>query len=119
MIFFSKKTDSKKNDKSNDDTTTKKKKKRRKRKRKDDWSDDKPWTPERVLRAIHAQSSPVNWGIFLPSKKFVKPLVWGHGDLTAIRKELLGKDDQVLYGLMRLTFGDGRFKRAHWILFVW
>ncbi|ETO16826.1 hypothetical protein RFI_20511 [Reticulomyxa filosa] len=29
------------------------------------------------------------------------------------------KYDQVLYGLMRLSFGEGRFRRSHWVFFIW
>jgi len=41
----------------------------------------------------------------------------GHGQLHDLRKEL--KEDQVQYGLMRLSFGSGRFRRSHWVFFVW
>ena len=102
-----------------DDVKKKKKKKNRRKskKKKDDWSDDKPWTPQRVLAAIHAEMSPYNWGLFKPSQKEVKPIKWGHGNLSAIREEL--KDDEVMYGLMRLSFGSGKFKRSHWVYFLW
>eukprot|EP01084_Bolivina_argentea_P050093 92105_1 len=95
----------------------KKKRRRKKRKKKDDWGDDKPWTPERVLSAIHAPMSPVNWGLFKPSRKQLIPVKWGHGALNELRSEL--KDDEVQYGLMRLSFGSGKFKRSTWVYFLW
>jgi len=98
-------------------TKTKKKKKGRKKKKKDDWSDDRPWTPQRVLDCIHSDISPFNWGLFKPSQKEVKPIKWGHGNLNVLRAEL--KDDQVQYGLMRLSFGSGRFRRNYWVYFLW
>ena len=71
-----------------DDLKKKKKKKKRKRRgrKKDDWSDSKPWTPQRILNAIHADRSPFNWGLFQPSQKELKPIKWGHGSLPALRK---------------------------------
>ena len=45
--------------------------------KKDDWSDERPWTSDRVLRAIHAEQSPINWGLFKPSQKEVKAVKWG------------------------------------------
>ena len=29
------------------------------------------------------------------------------------------KPDQVQYGIMRLTFGEGRFRRSHWVFVCW
>jgi len=95
----------------------KKKKKKKGKKKKDDWSDDRPWTPQRVVAAIHADISPFNWGLFKPSQKEVIPIKWGHGNLNALRAEL--KDDQVQYGLMRLSFGAGRFRRNYIVYFLW
>jgi len=93
------------------------KKGKKKKKKEDDWSDERPWTPERVVAAIHADTSPINWGLFYPSTKEIKLLKWGLGDLFSLRNELLA--DQVLYGLMRLSFGEGRFRRSHWVFFLW
>ncbi|ETO16827.1 hypothetical protein RFI_20512 [Reticulomyxa filosa] len=47
---------------------------KKKKRKEDDWSNERPWTPERVVAAIHAETSPVNWALFYPSTKELKPL---------------------------------------------
>lgn len=64
----------------------KKKRKRRKKRKKDDWSDDREWTGDRIVRCIHAETSPLNWGIFQPSDTDVICMAYGHGDLNDMRK---------------------------------
>merc|ERR1712176_612953 len=95
----------------------KKKKKRKKKKKKDDWGDDREWTGRRIVKCIHAQTSPMNWAVFKPSDSEIIPMAFGHGDLKDLRAAL--KPDQVQYGIMRLTFGEGRFRRSHWVFVCW
>eukprot|EP00483_Globobulimina_turgida_P002563 UN02567 len=59
----------------------------------------------------------MNWAVFKPSSKDIIPMAFGHGDLNDLRAAL--KPDQMQYGIMRLTFGEGRFRRSHWIFVVW
>eukprot|EP01084_Bolivina_argentea_P073734 133791_1 len=94
-----------------------KKKKKKKRRTKDDWSDDREWTGKRIVKCIHAQTSPMNWAVFKPSDTQIIPMAFGHGDLNDLRDALKG--DQVQYGIMRLTFGEGRFRRSHWVFVCW
>eukprot|EP01083_Nonionella_stella_P011713 33255_1 len=94
-----------------------KKKKRKKRRKKDDWGDDKEWTGTRIVKCIHAQTSPMNWAVFKPSNTDIIPMAFGHGGLNDLRAAL--KPDQVQYGIMRLTFGEGRFRRSHWVFVCW
>ena len=62
-----------------------KKKKKKKRRKKDDWSDDREWTGERIVKCIHAETSPMNWAVFKPSGTEVIPMAFGHGDLNDLR----------------------------------
>lgn len=94
-----------------------KKKKKKKRRKKDDWNDDREWTGERIVKCIHAQTSPMNWAVFKPSGSEIIPMAFGHGDLNDLRAAL--KNDQMQYGIMRLTFGEGRFRRSHWVFVCW
>eukprot|EP00484_Ammonia_sp_Unknown_P017155 CAMPEP_0197028038 /NCGR_PEP_ID=MMETSP1384-20130603/7842_1 /TAXON_ID=29189 /ORGANISM="Ammonia sp." /LENGTH=616 /DNA_ID=CAMNT_0042456979 /DNA_START=66 /DNA_END=1916 /DNA_ORIENTATION=- len=103
--------------KEEEEAKKKKKKKKIKRRKKDDWSDDREWTGERIVKCIHAQTSPMNWAVFKPSASEVIPMAFGHGDLNDLRAAL--KPDQVQYGIMRLTFGEGRFRRSHWVFVCW
>merc|ERR1712217_386956 len=95
----------------------KKKKKEKKKRKKDDWGDDREWTGQRIVKCIHAQTSPMNWAVFKPSDSEIIPMAFGHGDLNDLRAAL--KPDQVQYGIMRLTFGEGRFRRSHWVFVCW
>ncbi|ETO24314.1 trichohyalin [Reticulomyxa filosa] len=73
--------------------------------------------------------------LWLPSDTEILPMAYGHGDLTDLRKfspsffvipfssiskkKSALREDQVQYGLMRLSFGAGRFRRSHWVFFLW
>ena len=77
--------------KAKDEAKKKKKRKtvggRRKTKRKkDDWSDEREWNGPRIVKCIHAQTSPMNWAVFTPSESEVLPMAYGHGDLNDLRE---------------------------------
>lgn len=77
--------------KAKDEAKKKKKKRktmhgRRKSKKKDDWSDDREWSGERIVKCIHAEPSPMNWAVFSPSNEEILPMAYGHGDLNDLRE---------------------------------
>ncbi len=79
------------------------------------------WNAKRVNAAVHAQRSPINWALFKPSTspKRLKVVEWGHGGVGDIRKVLKSRDNEVVYGLMRLSFDFGKTKTTKWLFFVW
>ena len=72
--------------KEEEEAAAKKKKRKKKRKKKDDWSDDREWTGDRIVKCIHAQTSPMNWAVFKPSDSEIIPMAFGHGDLNDLRE---------------------------------
>ena len=61
--------------------------------------------------------SPINWAIFKPNQKKCVVETYGHGGITELRNKL--NENKVQYGLMRLSFGEGRFRRSWWVFFLW
>lgn len=84
-----------------------------------DTTDPTEWKGKRLVRELHEEHSPINWALFRPHKKLLKPMAFGMGDLSKLRECL--QDDMVQYALIRMSFGSGTFRRSHWIFFalVW
>jgi len=75
---------------------------------------------EQVLKWVHAESAkdgPFNWALFEPSAKKLK--FYNAGSLSV--DEMLNDLDpkKVLGGIVRMSFGTGRFKRTKWISIWW
>jgi len=82
-----------------------------------DTTDPKEWKGKRIIKELHEEHSPINWALFRPHKKFLKPIAFGMGDLSRLRECL--QDDRVQYGLIRMSFGSGTYRRSHWIMLHW
>jgi len=82
-----------------------------------DTTDPKEWKGKRLIRELHEEHSPVNWALFRPHKRLLKPMAFGMGDLSRLRQCL--RDDMVQYALIRMSFGSGAFRRSHWIFLHW
>lgn len=82
-----------------------------------DTTDPKQWKGKRIIKELHEEHSPINWALFAPHKRLLKPMAFGMGDLSTLRKCL--RDDMVQYALIRMSFGSGSFRRSHWIFLHW
>jgi len=82
-----------------------------------DTTDPKQWKGKRLIKELHEEHSPINWALFHPHKKLLKPMAFGMGDLSKLRQCL--RDDMVQYALIRMSFGSGSFRRSHWIFLHW
>jgi len=82
-----------------------------------DTTDPKQWKGKRLIKELHEEHSPINWALFHPHKKLLKPMAFGMGDLSHLRTCL--RDDMVQYALIRMSFGSGSFRRSHWVFLHW
>ena len=70
-----------------------------------------------VLQAIHQQMGIFNWSIYEPSEPG-KPLVLQNGgSLSVLEMKRYLTDTLVGYGLLRIGFGTGKFRRIKYIFF--
>merc|ERR1719319_672508 len=82
-----------------------------------DETDATKWTGKRLVKELHKDNSSINWAVFKPHKKLLKPMAFGLGDLSGLRKSF--SDKKVQYALVRMAFGAGTFRRSHWIFIHW
>jgi hypothetical protein len=81
-----------------------------------------PPSAERCIEAVRLPLGPFNWVLLHPLKKGQKtPVVHnaGGGSVRQMMQWLDGTDDKVLYGLVRMGFGSGGFRRTKWIFLMW
>ena len=72
---------------------------------------------ESVLKAIREDCGPFNWATFEPNPTKLTLLEGGSGGLFELAEQL--PDNKVCFGLLRLAFGTGRFRRTKFIFFQW
>eukprot|EP00397_Hematodinium_sp_SG-2012_P007016 GEMP01007056.1.p1 GENE.GEMP01007056.1~~GEMP01007056.1.p1 ORF type:complete len:583 (+),score=117.41 GEMP01007056.1:14-1762(+) len=76
-------------------------------------------TAEHGLSMVKKHMSPLNWAVFEshPSKL----ILWGSGSKSIPEIHECGALDplMILFGLVRLGFGVGRFRRVKWVSFTW
>jgi hypothetical protein len=73
---------------------------------------------EKCLEGVRLPMGPFNWVLFLPSSTDKLELHnAGGGSIRELNKYL--DDDKVLYGLLRMGFGSGSFRRTKWIFLMW
>lgn len=72
---------------------------------------------ESVLKAVREDMGPFNWCIFEPDAKTPKLIEGGSNGLFELIEQL--KDDGIVFGLVRVAFGTGRFRRMKVIFFHW
>lgn len=72
---------------------------------------------ESVLKALREDLGPFNWATFEANPQKLVLVQGGSGGIFELVDEL--PDDKVVFGLMRLAFGTGRFRRTKHIFFQW
>jgi hypothetical protein len=70
-----------------------------------------------VLQAIRQPTGPFNWGLFEPTPEELK--LYNGGSLSVPELQRALPDNQVLYGLIRMGFGAGPFRRTKWVFLHW
>lgn len=74
-------------------------------------------TGEKALLAVRELLGPFNWILFTPNASKVEFVNAGSMSVDEMREWL--KEDQVYYGLLRMGFGTGKFRRTKWISVWW
>jgi len=75
---------------------------------------------QEILNLIHEDMSWVNWALFKPTAKKLKLYhedSFGGGTIYAMRKHL--SENEVLFGLLRMSFGVVPYRRSHFVMFTW
>eukprot|EP00667_Euglena_gracilis_P016014 EG_transcript_16697 len=71
----------------------------------------------KVLEAIRQPTGPFNWGLFEPNPTELR--LFNGGSLSIGELQRVLPEDQVLYGLIRMGFGAGQFRRTKWVFLHW
>lgn len=71
----------------------------------------------RCAEMVRDIKGPFNWILVKPNPKTLTLHNAGGGSVEEMRNWL--PDDEVLYGLVRMGFGTGRFRRTYWWLVHW
>lgn len=69
---------------------------------------------DQALKAVRDPLGAFNWFLCDPDFNFVDA---GSLSVPELKKNLA--DDQVLFGLLRMGFGSGRFRRTKWVYLCW
>lgn len=69
---------------------------------------------DQALKAVKEPLGAFNWCLFTPDFAFVDA-----GSLSAPEMAKRLAPDAFFFGLLRLGFGTGRFRRTKWVFFVW
>jgi hypothetical protein len=72
---------------------------------------------ESVLKALREDLGPFNWATFEPNPTKLTLAEGGSGGIFELADQL--PDDKVVFGLLRLAFGTGRFRRTKRVFFQW
>eukprot|EP00759_Apiculatamorpha_spiralis_P044923 PhF_6_TR41720/c0_g1_i2/m.63304 len=72
-----------------------------------------------VLKALQEDFGPFNWSIFEPDDKALKLIDAGSNGVDELCEELIKRKDKVLFGVFRMAFGTGRFRRTKRIFYHW
>lgn len=72
---------------------------------------------ESVLKAIREDCGPFNWATFEANPTKLTLMEGGSGGLFELAEQL--PENKVCFGLLRLAFGTGRFRRTKFIFFQW
>jgi len=75
--------------------------------------EDSPFASGRdALRAVAEDSGAWNWVLVKPGPSTLQLVAGGTGSVEEMREELMAHDSEVLFGFLRLHFGEGRLRRA-------
>uniref|UniRef100_A0A7S1C4B3 ADF-H domain-containing protein n=1 Tax=Bicosoecida sp. CB-2014 TaxID=1486930 RepID=A0A7S1C4B3_9STRA len=72
---------------------------------------------DKALAAVREPLGPFNWALFLPDETKLAFANAGSMSVNEMRDWL--KDDKVYFGILRMGFGSGDFRRTKWIFFHW
>eukprot|EP00042_Codosiga_hollandica_P024734 m.105796 g.105796 ORF g.105796 m.105796 type:complete len:363 (-) comp51660_c0_seq1:149-1237(-) len=72
---------------------------------------------ERALKAVREPMGPFNWVLLIPNASKLEFVNAGSLSVDEMSEWL--KPDQVYYGLLRMGFGSGKFRRTKWISIWW
>ena len=75
-------------------------------------------TEASILKALREETGPINWVLYNYDQKVGPTLVNGGGGGVPELNELL-EEGSIQYGLIRMSFGTGRFRRTKYIFFQW
>ncbi|KAK3284944.1 hypothetical protein CYMTET_7430 [Cymbomonas tetramitiformis] len=73
------------------------------------------WTE--ALQMVRADLGPFNWFLVTPDPKHPELINAGSGSVNEMCEYL--EDDQVYFGMIRMGFGTGQFRRSKWIFLHW
>lgn len=65
-----------------------------------------------ALRAVADDAGAWNWVLVKPGARELQLVAGGTGSVEEMREELMAHDTEVLFGFLRLHFGEGRLRRA-------
>eukprot|EP00760_Papus_ankaliazontas_P007981 PhM_4_TR13631/c0_g1_i1/m.13221 len=97
----------------------------------DPFADEEPHSPRRqrklatelglkeasVLKAVREEFGPINWAIFEPNAATLTLVEGGSNGVEEMCEELLARSNKVYFGLFRMGFGTGRFRRTKHLFF--
>lgn len=69
---------------------------------------------DQALKAVREELGAFNWALFTPDNEFVDA-----GSLSAPEMQKCLAEDQFFYGILRMGFGSGRFRRTKWVAITW
>jgi|EP00670_Eutreptiella_braarudii_P001633 hypothetical protein len=72
---------------------------------------------DRVLDAVREERGPFNWALYYPDPNQLK--LFNAGSLSVSELKRVLPEDEVLYGLVRMGFGAGQFRRTKWVFVHW
>lgn len=70
-----------------------------------------------ALGHVRAEKGPFNWILFKPHRQAL--VLHNAGSLSLKEMHAHLPDDAVLYGLLRMGFGAGQFRRTKWVAVWW
>lgn len=72
---------------------------------------------EAALKSVREDLGAFNWALFKPHASHLRFLNAGSLSVNELRDWL--KDDEVVFGIMRMGFGSGTFRRTKWLFLHW
>eukprot|EP00941_MAST-03F_sp_MAST-3F-sp1_P000505 g505.t1 len=79
---------------------------------------DANFDPRRALGYVHETIGPFNWALYkasIDSVKTGKMRLVNAGSLSVSEMRKFVDESEVMYGLLRMGFGQGKFRRTKWI----
>jgi hypothetical protein len=80
---------------------------------------DKKIPSHAALKAVRDTLGPFNWALFAPTEAGKDLEFINAGSLSVNECVKWLKDDENYYGILRMGFGEGKFRRTKWIFFTY